>query len=347
MKKRTALKIVLILLITLAAYSAEASQKIAFGHFTNASKDLNYDYLETMFPNSFANSIKNTFGIKIIKNKKVESLLKKKNLKLERSYKFQELPDLCDKIGSDFFVWGSFSPLPDKNIKIDINFYMADSKKIFTFSNTGKLEVEIFKLVDRITQILALFMSEDMFYKSAFIPKNSRIAVMSNLSGDELNYIYISLMNAGYEIASTNANSLLSGIDRQLIERCLYISSKDNSYDFIPDKKSSRVLAESQEGIKGDTPLMYVNRLYDNFEIHYFKTKMDVMERIARFYNADLVLIVGLNKAKNNAWVRCINLKTRELIWMQSNITASNLSLIGKKIADNMGSKTLVPVKGQ
>ena len=49
--------IIIAILIFAIPQSGKARNIIAFGYLTNTSKDANYDYLETMFPNSFANSL--------------------------------------------------------------------------------------------------------------------------------------------------------------------------------------------------------------------------------------------------------------------------------------------------
>ena len=59
----------------LLAAAAEAAPVMAFGYLANKSKDGNYDYLETIFPNSFAGSIQNIFWVDVIKPIRVNRIM--------------------------------------------------------------------------------------------------------------------------------------------------------------------------------------------------------------------------------------------------------------------------------
>ena len=71
--KRARIPVAALVLVILAiAARAEAAPTMAFGYLVNKSRDANYDYLETIFPNSFANSLRNIFYVTIIKPAQIE-----------------------------------------------------------------------------------------------------------------------------------------------------------------------------------------------------------------------------------------------------------------------------------
>ena len=60
--------------------------------------------------------------------------------------------------------------------------YARETNKVLTFSNVGKMETEIFKLVDRITFILVSFMDKQKnIYQTKLIPKNASLGIITNL----------------------------------------------------------------------------------------------------------------------------------------------------------------------
>ena len=145
---------------------AYAEQVVAFGYLHNTTKDQDYDYLETIFPNSFAASIHAIYNIDVKKPLQIEKELNLHSQSLKRVYKIFELRDLAEKISADLFVYGSFALLPENRIEITLNTYINGNDEIFSFTNIGKMETEISRLVDRITIIVINLMNEDSFFRS-------------------------------------------------------------------------------------------------------------------------------------------------------------------------------------
>ena len=90
----------------------------------NITNSREFNYLEFIFPNSFANSVSAVFDVQIKKPLELEKDLGEQKKTLKKSYEYYELPDLLKDIKSDIFVYGSFEPMRDNQIKILLNIYI-------------------------------------------------------------------------------------------------------------------------------------------------------------------------------------------------------------------------------
>jgi hypothetical protein len=322
-----------ILIIALLSVRAEAAPTMAFGYLINKSNDVNYEYLETIFPNSFASSIRNIFQANVIKPSQADDILEKQNSRLEKQYQPYELLDLTEKLSADYFIYGNFVIMPRDQIKISLNFYCRGPNRIFSFTNVGRMETEIFKLVDRITAIMLDFMEKDNFFMSRIVPKGSKIGIFTNLQGGEMNYLYCAFLNAGYRVASIQANSLNNNLSAEMIENFKYISATENSYQGISDPRAVRFLHGTWTGTRYYEEIRYIRDMYRLFDMEYPETKLNTMEKLVGYHTIDKILIIGFNRMKTNAWVRCLDLRTRDLIWMQSNISGSIPAICDKVIS--------------
>jgi len=322
-----------------------AASKIAFGYLANRSKDANFNYLESVFPNSFANSIKNLLKIKVLKPQKINKILASHNIKLKKDYQPYELADITDIISSDYFIYGNFTTLPDSKIKIVINLYFSSNNKIFTFTNTGKMEKAIFKLVDRITQIFINFLGEQNLFISENVPKGSTIAILTNIDGDNLNSLYYSFLRRGYNLAGMNGNTLYNYLTEKTIDKFRFILTNDNSYDIITDRTTLKFISGTWASEKYNQKLIKIKKIYKKYDYNYLATKNNILNRLEDSYKIDALLIIGFNRPKNSAWARCINIKDKKLILMQSNIKGSDISEIGSKISGSLIKKPKKPKK--
>jgi hypothetical protein len=243
-------------------FSLEAGAKpeIAFGFLSNNSKDRNYDYLETIFPNSFANSIKNIFEVNVIKPTALQEKLQKDRLELKKYYNPYELPELMEKIGSDLFIYGKFTPLPDNQIRIVINLYSEKAGNIFTFTNVGKMETEIFRLVDRITVILLNYMANDELYLAKPIPSGVRLAFLTDVSGEELNELYQPFLEKGYSVSSAQGDSIYNRFTIDDMAPLYNIRTRNNSYDLITDRRKVNLLYGTWAGSRYSRDLRICGR---------------------------------------------------------------------------------------
>jgi hypothetical protein len=310
----------LVLVILALAARAEAAPTMAFGYLVNKSRDANYDYLETIFPNSFANSLRNIFYVTIIKPAQLSKELEKDGLSLEKEYRPHELMELTEKVSADYFIYGTFVVLPNDRISISLKLYGRGLNRIFSFTNEGKMETEIFKLVDRITAIMVDFLGKNNFYLSRVIPRGSKLGIFTNLEGADLNYLYCSFLNKGYRVASIQGNTLRNDMPEQLIESFKCIEAAGTSYQRVSDPRAVRFLHGTWTGDRYYEEISYTREAYRIFDTGYLNTKFDTLARLAAQHGIDQVLVIGFNAGRNKAWVRCLDLKNRDLVWMQSNI---------------------------
>lgn len=311
-------------LLVLSALPAVAAPSMAFGYLYNSKGDPNNNYLETIFPNAFANSIKNIFEVNVIKPAQIEKLLQRHNQRLEKQYRPQDLPGVTADIGADYFIFGSFVPLPNDQIAITLNLYSRGLNKVFTFTNTGAMETEIFKLVDRITQIMIHFLGSDNYYRGRVVPPGARIGIISNVTGAKLNYLYASLMAKKYTVAAIQGNLLKNPLTGDSIAPFKNITARENSYDLVTDARSFRVLYGTWSGERYKRYTTYMLRMFRIYEVEYLNNKYAALDRLAKSSNIDYLLIVGFEGINGNrAWVRCIDIRGRNLVWLQKNIAGS------------------------
>ena len=327
-----------LLVIAFLPIRAGAAPTMAFGYLINKSADENYEYLETIFPNSFASSMNNIFQATVINPSQADAILQKQESRLEKQYQPYELINLTEKLASDYFIYGNFIILPGDRIKITLNLYCRGLNRIFSFTNVGRMETEIFKLVDRITAIMLDFLEKDNFYISRAVPKGSKIGIFTNLQGKELNYLYCAFLNGGYRVASIQANSLNNNLSSKTIENFKYVSATENSYEGISDPREVRFLHGTWTGARYYEEITYLRDMYRIFDLKYAETQLNAMEKLTGHHSIDKILIIGFNGMKTKAWVRCMDLRTRDLIWMQSNISGS-IPAICDKVINRMSTE--------
>lgn len=346
MRRTSTLLFFSLILSIIFTVDALGRSEIAFGYLANNSDEINYNYLETIFPNSFASSIKNIFDVDVLKPHAINEKLAKDNLALKKEYNTYELKKLLSRIGSDIFIYGSFTPLSGNRIKILLNLYIKKTNYIFTFTNIGKMETEIFKLVDRITQILINYMDKEKIYRRSLIKKGSNLAVLTNLEGSDLNIVYITLLNNSYKLVHFQGNQLSNRLDNKLINRFKYITTHDNSFDYITDYRTLKFNFGTWAGPGHKNKVDEKRSIYRKYDYDFLETKTAVIDRLNAVYGntLDYLLVIGFSNNKKKAWVRSIDIKNKDLIWMQSNIEGKNIESVTGKIIERM-SKPLRELK--
>lgn len=319
-------------------------QTIAFGYLTNKSNDRSFDYLETILPNTLANTLKNRYGFKILKPYQALERLKSQDKDLEKHYEPFQVQDVITALQTDYFLYGSFTPMPNNQVEIVINFYRGGENILFSFTNVGRMEAEIFKLADRIISILMNYMSEEKYYKSAPIKKGSPIGVITNVDGTDLNYIYYSFANAGYTIQAVQGNTIYNNTDYETLSKFKYIYTKRASYNTVTDRKKMSFLFGTWTGERYNQRVQNIRRIYKEYDLNYEKTKNEILNKLSKTYKFDYLLIISFNEDKTEATLRCINVKDHEMMWMQSGIKGKDLEGIVKVILDKMEVFYEVPV---
>jgi len=321
-----------ILAIALLTPQLHAKPVVAFGYLTNTTDNQNYDYLETIFPNSFASSIEAIFYSNVLKPHRVNEILKEKHdSSLQKNYRHVELPDVIDKLNADLFIYGNFTPLAGNRIKIELHLYARGSNEIFTFTNIGKMETEIFKLVDRITLIVVDFMDADNLFMARPIKPGEHIGIITNLEDLELQHMYAAFMEKGHPVISVQGNEIIRLTeDRHVkfIDTFKFIRTVDNSYDTITDWRKTELYYGPWAGIRYNKIRKKLKDIYYTYDVHYLDVKSEIMDKLYNAYGQrlDILCIIGFNEDRDECWVRAIDMRDKRLIWMQSNVKTGMLS---------------------
>lgn len=321
--------IIVCICLQMLSSTVYAKTTVAFGYLTNRSGNPNFNYMEIIFPNSFASSIAAVYDCNVIKPLKLNELLETKQLTLQKHYENHELPQITKTINCDLFIFGYFIPLPDNTIKIVLTLYESGSNQIFTFTNIGRMETEIFKIIDRVTLVLFDFFGKNGFFMSKPIMRGSSVGLITNLNPQELNYIYAEFFNAGYSVIAVQGNGLDSyyAHDNKIMNYFKYISTDANSYDIITDWSMFRMTLGAWDGKTKKERQEDLRKIYEIYDLNYKALKNTVLQKYKNIYpRCDYLLFAVYDDARTSCWARAIDIKTKQLIFMHSNITASGMS---------------------
>ncbi len=345
--KRTALFVPALVLTSLLAAAGAARADAAFGYLHNRSGNGNYDYLESIFPNSFASSIASLHGISVLKPGIVEERLNKHGLTLQKTYAAGELPEIADRVGSDFFILGDFLPLSGNRIEIRLRICDRRTREVFSFVDTGKMETEIFRLVERISAVVATYLGQGGLYKTRAVRAGARLALISNLAGEELNRLYLPFLEKGFPVLCAQNTDIGTIIDAGAFTNFRYISTKTGSFEAAGSASRQRFFHGPWNNTGFDRQIEESREFFRLFDSGYMETKRRTLERFLKGFrnSVDVLLIVGFSEDRRTSWLRAIDMKDQNLLWMRSNIRPDSrfddpVAAIGRKIADSMGEET-------
>jgi hypothetical protein len=311
--------------IYLVKSSAMARPEIAFGYMHNTENDAESGYLETILPNSCANAISAIFDVKIKKPVNLEKELKEKGSLLKKDYELHEIPEVIKIIGSDMFVFGNYEIIKENRIKIVMNIYMKEKNEIFKFTNTGRIETQISRLVDSISVVIINFMNKQTQYKVRSILPGTRIAVITNLNNIEQNIIFSSFLKNGYTISCLRANDIFNIIDDNDINKFRYITTGKNSYEIINYPGNAWFASGSWSGIEHEKSIRDIKELYKKYDPDFYIIKEQVLDGINSVFEnkIDILMVIGFSPDRKKSWVRAIDMKEKELVWMYSDIKSN------------------------
>jgi hypothetical protein len=152
------------------------------------------------------------------------------------------------------------------------------------------------------------------------------------------NYLYCAFLKGGYRVASIQANSLRNNLSSGIIENFKNVTAAENSYEVVSDPRAVRFLHGTWTGERYYEEITSIRNMYRIFDLTYADTKLNAMEQLTGHHAIDKILIIGFNEIKTMAWVRCLDLKKRELILMQSNISGS-IPAICDKVINRMSTE--------
>jgi len=177
-----------------------------------------------------------------------------------------------------------------------------------------------------------------MFYKSENIRQNSRLAVLTNIGGEDLNSLYYEILKSGYKLNSFQGNSLYNNLDINNIDKFYYITSDNASYRKIYYHDVIKLDHGTWAGSGYYSDLKNKQKIYNKFTVNFNSTGQKAFSEINRSApgEIDYLLIIGFNDNKNEAWIRCVNLQTGNLIFTASDISGSSVGDITKKLLVNL-----------
>ncbi len=319
---RTATAILVLLAVLLLPGLCFSKPVIAFGYLRNVSGRNSYNYVETIFPASFASSIATVYDVETLKPHQVNARLRKHKTTLKLEYEDVDLPGLADKIKADMFICGQFEPLEGNRIRISLNLYDKKNDEMLAITDVGRMETQIYRIVDRITVMVLNFVNRDRILRLVAIPPGKRIAFLTNLDGAELNSLYAAFMGKGYPVTSFQNTELINRLSDADIDRFKYIRTRENSYYRVDDWRKAALRSGTWSTTDNIDENARARRIYRDYFTDFSFRHSEMIERLSKAYGntVDYVMIIGFNAGRSSAWMRCVDVKERNLVMMQSNI---------------------------
>ncbi len=340
--KRYLYIIITTLLVFSGGSAVYADAKVAFGYFINESDNESFDYLENMLPNSFASALKNRYKIKA----RGPAKIKLTNIKEGEETDFEseiikpsDLPVITNSVKAEYFIYGSFLPQENNRIRLRVSIYKLGTDLVFTFEDTGQLETELFRFVDRIALQIRNFIDKPMAFKADIVKEKSKVAILSNLEGTELNELYNEFLTSGYKLSMMQGNELYSCLTDESIARFFQIQTKNASYDYIYDMSLIELLHGTWSGKQYYKEIMIERDLLKKYEARYIEQVSIVIEKLRKSDpELDYIIIVGFDESRGMAWYRCIDVKNSRLVSIEYGIEGESISEIIKKVITGITS---------
>jgi len=326
-----------VILLSFAEINASA-ESAAFGYFINESGNETLDYLEKILPNSFASALKNKHDFDVIKPAQIPGINPSDDKEAKKVIREEDLQEITDDICADYFIYGSFKPIENNKIKLTIFVHKIGTTSVFQFEDTGYLETEIFKLVDKIAIQIKNIASESMIYKNETVAPKSKLAILTNIEGDELNSLYYEFLTGGYKISQTQGNEIYGLMDSDQIRKFYHLSGVNASFHMIAGKKDVPLWYGTWSSTEYFRMISEEKKALDRFSFNYIDTKSELLKKIKAFSNnsIDYIIIIGFDDCKSNAWIRCLSLKDNKLIITESEISGSSIDEITRKIIQSI-----------
>lgn len=343
--KQRLVPLLLLVLLTAAGDAAPQRPLVAFGYLSNETENAAFGFIEIIFPKSFAHSIANRYDVDVRDPLDVDALLKKSKESLKKSYNYAELPELTEKLKAQVFINGSYAVLPENKIRITLNVFTKGSNEVFTFTNTGRMETDISKLVDRASVIIMNFFEEDR-YRAVEIEPGTRLGILTNLDNLELNRLYGVFMKRNYGVMAFQGNHPGTYVGNGSIDAFKFMRTETTSYTAITDWRKIRLSTGTWSGPGQKNRVELVRRIYRVFDIGYPGMKSRTMDRLSDAYSGlmDYLLIIGFSRNRSTAWIRCIDVRERDMVWMQDDYRPGSGDPV-TSIADQIIDSMRAPVK--
>ena len=309
-------------MLFIASYAS--ATKVAFTRFTNLNGLADYEYLSKILPNSFASSLQGYFDVDIVSPDELTQTIIDTNLHIENGFNDYSFNRISNKRNDlDYIVSGDYTIDPEtSNITINVKSYICKTSETMYFKSKGKLETDIFNMVDSTSYILKNILDSNYYYKEAPIPYKSNIGFITNLEGEDLNSFYFPMLEKSISIVGIQSNELYSIINDG-DKNISYIQIKNNG---IEQSRNNIINLSYYNG--GSGYLVSRNKIIKNLIVEYgYKYPQKLEDRLKELtskyhFNIDYLFIVYFSKDRKQANVSCFNLQKFDanLIWMQRGI---------------------------
>ncbi|MGL4368390.1 MAG: hypothetical protein ACRCUT_01765, partial [Spirochaetota bacterium] len=283
------------------------------------------DYLVKILPNSFAAAMEANYDASVLKTGDVEEILITAAKPLQTQYSDRETAELARTLAVDYFIYGSFTPLDDNTIEITVYIFNRSTQELLSFTNTGKMETEIFNLVDRVTAVFNNFIQSDYRFKTGDIDAGARLAFITNLTGDELNDFYITFMQNKYSVRAIQGNEVKTPIELERFNELKYLSLKNRSFERVRTAEPIIFRQSAWNGKKYLTAQKNLKNTVSRYFYQYPALQEEALKQLSKKYSFDVdyLFIVGFDDARSKAWVRVFDMRkfTSSLVWLQTGIT--------------------------
>ena len=180
-----------------------------------------------------------------------------------------------------------------------------------------------------------------MFYKSETLAKKSKVSIITNIAGEELNALYYIFMKNGFRLSSVQGNELYTHLDENRIKSLFTISAPNANYNIIADRSAIDLPHGTWSGAKYYKNLLIQRDIYNKYAFNFDKTFDELTRKVRNFQDDtfDYIIIIGFDEDKKTAWIRCQSLKTSRLILAESEIKGSDVEEITEKILKTLTSE--------
>ena len=314
------------------------AESISLGYFINKSGNENLNYLEKILPNSFASTLKNKYDINVIKPGQITFLTEEEDPEQVIDIKDDDVLSLNDELDTDYFVYGHFKSLDNNRIKLFINVFKKDTKSIFHFEETGYLQTEMFKLIDKISVQIKYIATDEMIYKYEKVSPKSKFSIITNIEGEDLNCLYYEFLSSGYKLSSTQGNELYNIIDYEQINKLYHVSGVNASFHIIHNKKEIELWHGTWSGNAYYKKIIEDQKTFEQFTFNYQSKYDEFLKKLHDFdkNSTDYLIIIGFDEDKTTAWIRCLTIKDNRLLLTETGIEGSSVNEISKKIINSL-----------
>ncbi len=328
------------LLFSNSADSSRPKPVVAFGFLANETAGGAYSFIETIFPNAFARAIADRYDVEVMPPADTDTVLKKNKDSLKKSYAYYELPELVDKLKAQVFINGSYEVRDGKTFRISVNVFTKGSNEVFTFTNIGKMESDVRRLVERVGVIIMDFFEKD-HYKLIDIPPASRIGILTNLDNIELNCLYAAFLDRNYPVIAIQGNHLKLYLGNESIETFKYLRTGRSSFTSITDWRKVKMHTGSWANERHGHGIELVKKMYRIYDLGFTEMKDSALSRLRAAFSdkIDYLMIIGFNDRRTSAWMRCIDLKDKDLVWIQDDYrpdAGDSLISLSQKIVESL-----------